>query len=103
MALEWFLVTAPLYLVAGWVATTWIRAKHGYPLAGGVRKAAADGTRREAALARLEARVRVLERIATDRPAQLRDELDAMALAAPAVHSGRSGARHAGRPQARDA
>lgn len=65
----------------GWVATSWIRAKHGYPLenewSGTTRREDPDAERRIEALtgendalkgqvSRLEQRLAVLERIATD-------------------------------------
>jgi hypothetical protein len=69
------------------VLTTWIRAKHGYPLdrrgrrgdwpqAGEIADLKAAVASRDAIIAKLEERVRVLERIATDKPATLRDEID---------------------------
>jgi hypothetical protein len=67
---------------------TWIRAKHGLPLndrrrrgpsaddvAGDVKRALAD---RDATIAKLEERVRVLERIVTDDSKRLADEIDAL-------------------------
>jgi hypothetical protein len=69
------------------VMNTWIRAKHGYPLndrrgcgndasaddvAGHVKHALAN---RDATIAKLEERVRVLERIVTDDSKRLSDEL----------------------------
>ena len=75
----------------GWIITTAIRAKHGYPLegewGGTVNKNDAETTRqndileRENAMlrgkvGRLEERMAVLERIATDAPARLTAEID---------------------------
>ena len=72
------------------VMNTWIRAKHGYPLenrrgcgndasaddvAGHVKHALAN---RDATIAKLEERVRVLERIVTDDSKRLADEIDAL-------------------------
>lgn len=74
-----------------WVITTWIRAKHGYPLSDGAGGQVHPGGRpsehvarqievalaeRDAVIARLEERVRVLERIATDNPSRLGDEIE---------------------------
>ena len=88
-----FLVPFMLLFGLGWIITTWIRAKYGYPLddgAGGqvrksgpssgevaehVAKALAD---RDATIARLEERVRVLERIVTDEPARLSREIESL-------------------------
>ncbi|HTU10629.1 MAG TPA: hypothetical protein VMG08_06980 [Allosphingosinicella sp.] len=65
----------------GWVATSWIRAKHGYPLenewSGTSHKGNPDAERRielltnenaglKGQMGRLEERIAVLERIATD-------------------------------------
>lgn len=75
----------------GWIVTTAIRARHGYPLegewGGTVRKNDGELARqndileRENAqlrgkLGRLEERMAVLERIATDAPARLTAEID---------------------------
>jgi hypothetical protein len=78
----------------GWVVTTWIRAKHGYPIApewGGkpIAKADPDAERRIVLLSgendrlngqvsRLEERIAVLERIATDPAARTAREIDAL-------------------------
>jgi hypothetical protein len=88
----------PLFVIAivaistiGWVMTTAIRARHGYPLEGGCSKAAhprnADGEKAtqaivaeneqlKATVGRLEERLKVLERIATDPSRQLADEIE---------------------------
>lgn len=71
----------------GWVITTAIRAKHGYPLTddwgntvqpdGGKReKLAEENAELRATVARLEDRLKVLERIATDPSKRLSDEID---------------------------
>ena len=75
----------------GWIVTTAIRARHGYPLEGewgGTVKrhdpAAADSTKALAAenhqlkatVGQLEERLKVLERIATDPSRQLADEIE---------------------------
>ena len=74
--MQLFLVFVPLYLVLGWVANTWIRARHGYPLPGDRPQRDTQTDERDALVDRLEARVRVLERIATDSSQALRAELD---------------------------
>jgi hypothetical protein len=76
---------------AGWIITTWIRAKHGYPVEGEwggmVAKDALADTRKVALLeaengklhgqiGRLEERIAVLERIATDKSRRLADEIE---------------------------
>ncbi|MGB3317548.1 MAG: hypothetical protein WA978_08480 [Sphingopyxis granuli] len=80
--------------IAGWMFTTWVRARHGYPIEnewGGTvhrtdphadRKIALltdDNAKLSAQITRLEERVSVLERIATDangRAAQLAEQID---------------------------
>ena len=80
--------------IGGWMFTTWIRAKHGYPVenewGGTVHRTAPDADRKIALLtddnaklagqvSRLEERISVLERIATEeggKAAQLADQID---------------------------
>ncbi len=80
--------------IAGWMFTTWIRAKHGYPIedewGGTVHRTDPDADRKiklltddnaklSAKIGRLEERISVLERIATDtngQAAQLADQID---------------------------
>jgi len=59
-------ILVPLYLVAGWVAITWIKARYGRP-----RDIEAGRP-----LAELADRVRVLEEIVTDRRRQLAREIE---------------------------
>jgi hypothetical protein len=87
----WMWVPLGLFAMIGGITTTWIRAKHGYPLtdsmgrrsdrAGFAREEIARHVdsalaERDAAIAKLEQRVRVLERIATDEPSRLSAEID---------------------------
>ena len=87
MAGNWIWVVIPISAIFAGVLTTWIRARHGYPLDRGRRhgwqgppgeiddlKAAVAG--RDATISKLEERVRVLERIATDKSTALREEID---------------------------
>ncbi len=75
----------------GWIATSWIRARHGYPVEGewggtvGKSDPQADrkiellsneNERLTGQISRLEDRISVLERIATDKPLRLADEID---------------------------
>lgn len=75
----------------GWILNSWIRAKHGYPLenewGGTATKADKDSERKIALLtsendklhnqvSRLEERIAVLERIATDAPSRLSAEIE---------------------------
>jgi hypothetical protein len=84
---NWVWVAIPITGILAGVVTTWIRAKHGYPLdrrgrrgewppGGEIADLKAAVAARDAIIAKLEERVRVLERIATDKPASLRDEID---------------------------
>lgn len=99
--MEWgFLIPATL-IASGpiaWVAVTWIRARHGYPLdnLSGDRAdlpVAVDADRRVALLTgenermrgqidRLEERLTVLERIATDPAERLGREIDRLRVGA---------------------
>jgi hypothetical protein len=78
---------------AGWLVNNWIRAKHGYALEdewGGKTAHPAVPSERQLTLlsnenaeltgkiVRLEERVAVLERIATDKGTRLSDEIDAL-------------------------
>ena len=75
----------------GWVATSWIRARHGYPVegewGGTVSKSDPEAERKIALLSsenerltgqvsRLEERIAVLERIATDASSRLTAEIE---------------------------
>jgi hypothetical protein len=80
--------------IGGWMFTTWIRAKHGYPVenewGGTVHRSDPDADRKIALLtddnaklaaqvSRLEERISVLERIATEtngQAAQLADQIE---------------------------
>lgn len=74
-----------------WIITTWIRARHGYPIENewGGMCSLGDGTsdkatkalvdenaQLKATVGRLEERLKVLERIATDPSRQLADEIE---------------------------
>jgi hypothetical protein len=80
--------------IGGWMFTTWVRAKHGYPVenewGGTVHRTDVDADRKIALLegdnaklsgqiGRLEERISVLERIVTEsngQAAQLADQID---------------------------
>ena len=79
--------------MTAWVVTTWIRAKHGYPLTDspwakgkgpdveGERKfqlLASDNERLTGQIGRLEERIAVLERIVTDPAHQVSSQIDAL-------------------------
>ncbi len=73
---------------AAWLITSWIRAKHGYPIEnewGGMvepknseetKALAEENARLKATVDRLEDRLKVLERIATDPARRLADDID---------------------------
>jgi hypothetical protein len=80
------------FFFIAWIVNTWIRAKHGYPLDDGaghpvhkspppdvladqVRQALAS---RDATIAKLEERVRVLERIVTDDSRRVAHEIESL-------------------------
>ena len=78
---------------AGWLISTWIRAKHGYPIEnewkGTTQKGSPDAERKIELLAnengrltgqisRLEERIAVLERIATDPAERTAREIDSL-------------------------
>lgn len=78
---------------AGWVATTWIKARHGYPLMDDAGQTVVKGDpdaertisllssendRLTGQISRLEERVAVLERIATDPAMQTARAIDSL-------------------------
>ncbi len=86
-----FVLLIIMMSTGGWIATCWIRAKHGYPVegewGGTVHKGSPDAERKIALLTsenetltgkvlRLEERISVLERIATDQPNRLSAEIE---------------------------
>jgi hypothetical protein len=82
--------------VGGWVITTWLRIKHGYPLEtswGQPLHPASDRETKEriklltgenaqlrAELGSIKDRLETMERIVTDRPSRLASEIDALAI-----------------------
>lgn len=87
----WFIVAIVAISIGGWLFNNWIRARHGYPLedewGGKSSKALPEDNRQIALLAsenealtgkisRLEERVAVLERIATDKSSRLSEEIE---------------------------
>jgi len=86
-------VTAVAMSPLAWVATTWIRAKHGYPLeddkgnpvtrsdptaARTIELLTNENERQAGQISRLEERIAVLERIATDPAERTAREIDAL-------------------------
>jgi hypothetical protein len=93
--MEWggpnFILAIIAISTIGWIATSWIRARHGYPVdgewGGTVSKSDPDAERKIALLSsenariagqvsRLEERIALLERIATDAPSRLTAEIE---------------------------
>jgi hypothetical protein len=92
------LMTHPAFVVlgmsaiGGWVFTTWLRVKHGYPLEGSwgqalkpahnnealerLKLVTSENAQLQAELGALKDRVQVLERIATDDGRRLSREID---------------------------
>jgi cell division protein FtsB len=83
-----FVVLVIAIAMTAWVVTTAIRARHGYPLtddwgntvhptrSGETEKLAAENQQLKATVERLEDRLKVLERIATDPTKRLADEIE---------------------------
>lgn len=86
MNVYWVWLIVPAYFLLAWVATTWIRARYGlensaidekvFASSGATRRMSAALDLRDRKIATLEDRVRVLERIATDRESALREEFE---------------------------
>lgn len=88
-----FIVAIVALSMAGWVLTTWMRVKHGYPLTDDngntVHRTDPDAGRKiellsgeneklTGRISRLEERIAVLERIATDPAVRTAREIDAL-------------------------
>jgi hypothetical protein len=89
------IATVSVASVVGWVATTWLKIKNGYPLesswgkplhpnGGGeamerIKLLSQENAQLRAELGSLKDRVAVMERIATDNPTRLAAEIDALA------------------------
>ena len=94
-ALPWILAITAVG-VGGWVMTTWLRIKHGYPLETSWGTPLHPSTDREAAerikllttenaqlraeLGSVKDRVQNIERIVTDHPSRLSKEIEALAI-----------------------
>lgn len=89
------IATVTVASVMGWVITTWLKIKNGYPLesswgkplhpnGGGeamerIRLISQENAQLRAELGSLKDRMAVLERIATDKPSLLAAEIDSLA------------------------
>lgn len=84
-----------LVAVCGWVLTTWLRVRHGYPLDGfgkqvypasdreaveRVRLLTAENAQLRAEVGAIKDRLETVERIVTDRPSALSKEIEALRL-----------------------
>ena len=95
--MEWGSPVFVLAIIAlsygGWIVNTWVRARHGYPVenewGGMTGMGDVDESRKvelltnenaalKGQIGRLAERIEVLERIATDKPRRLADEIDAL-------------------------
>ena len=85
MTLWFYLAIASVVSTLGWVANNWIKAKHGYPIADdsgatpSKRKMdaiCAENAELKGHIGRLEERLKVLERIATDPAERTAREID---------------------------
>ncbi len=88
------IATVSVASVMGWVITTWLKIKNGYPLesswgkplhpnGGGeamerIRLLSQENAQLRAELGSIKDRMAVLERIATDQPSRLAAEIDAL-------------------------
>jgi hypothetical protein len=84
-----------LVAVGGWVFTTWLRIKHGYPLDGSwgqpiypksdsesmerIKLLTGENAQLRAELGSLKDRLETIERIVTDQPSRLEREINALA------------------------
>jgi cell division protein FtsB len=90
-----FVIALVAISTLGWVVTSWIRAKHGYPLENEwsgvshrrdpkaekqIAQLSDENSALKAQIAGLNERLAVLERIATDEPSRLAREIDALAI-----------------------
>ena len=85
-----FVIAIIFVTTLGWVITTAIRARHGYPLTDDRGKTvhregtdetkalAAENLKLKVTVGRLEDRLKVLERIATDPSRRLSDDIDSL-------------------------
>ena len=82
--------------IAGWIFTTWLRVKHGYPLSNSwglpmhpkkdneaverIRLLTTENAQLRAELGSVKGRLETLERIATDQPSKLAREIDSLGV-----------------------
>ena len=82
--------------IGGWVLTTWLRVKHGYPLDGAwgqallphndkeaierIKLLTNENAQLRAEISSVKDRLETIERIVTDQPARLAREIEALAI-----------------------
>ena len=82
--------------ILGWVLTTWLRIKHGYPLDGAwgqavypkkneeamerIKLLTSENAQLRAEIGSMKDRLETIERIVTDEPVRLAREIDALAI-----------------------
>jgi hypothetical protein len=94
-ALPWVAATVAV-IVAGWVSTTWLRIKNGYPLETSwgrplhpttdneskerIKLLTTENAQLRAELGSVKDRMETIERIITDQPHRLAQEIDSLSL-----------------------
>jgi len=91
-----FIAIIATVTVGGWVVTTWLRIKHGYPLEGSwgnaihphtdkeamerIKLLSSENAQLRAELGSVKDRLETIERIVTDQPLRLAKEIDQLAI-----------------------
>lgn len=91
-----FIVIITTVGVGGWVVTTWLRIKNGYPLDGAwgqaihprtdkeamerIKLLSAENAQLRAEMGSIKDRLETIERIVTDQPSKLAQEIDRLAI-----------------------
>lgn len=88
-------ISVAIIAVLGWIFTTWLRVKHGYPLDGfgqaqhprtdkqsieRIKLLTSENAQLRAELGSLKDRLETVERIVTDQPSRLAREIDSLSL-----------------------
>lgn len=88
-------ISVGLVAVLGWVLTTWLRIRHGYPLDGfgtqayptsdreageRIKLLTTENAQLKAEIGSIKDRLETVERIVTDQPGRLAREIDALSL-----------------------
>ena len=90
------IVTVAAISIGGWVVTTWLRIKHGYPLDGPwgqalhprsdkeamerIKLLTSENAQLRAEIGSMKDRLETVERIVTDQPLRLAKEIDQLAI-----------------------